>query len=305
MRLFQDISTEAANEGGGELLSEGFDFQSLLDGLWTGVQGILKSLGTSVQEHSSGVAVALAIFIIGRIVAKIVAATVRKVLNAREVDPMLVGFVSNIIYSGLLVLIVIQALGKVGADTSSFAAILGAMVFAIGFALQGSLGNFAAGVMLMIFRPFKVGDFVEAGGESGAVLEVDIFATTMKTGDNKKIIIPNNSITGGNITNYSANPTRRVDMVVGIGYDDDIRLAKQTLEALIAAEPRCHAEPAPTVAVSELGDNSVNLVVRPWCDTSDYWGVYFDLTEKIKLTFDEKGISFPYPQQDVHMHNVA
>ena len=298
MRTFQETAEEieaaAGNAGTGNPEDGGglfdFDFQSILD-----------SLKESVMDNWKSVAMAIAIFIIGRWVAKFVGSMVRKILTRREVDAMLVGFVSNITYSALLILVVIQSAGALGADTSSFAAILGAMVFAIGFALQGSLGNFAAGVMLMIFRPFKVGDFVEAGGESGVVLDVAIFATTMKTGDNKKIIIPNNSITGGNITNYSANPTRRVDMVVGIGYDDDIRLAKETLEAIIKAEPRCLTEPAPTIAVSELGDNSVNLVVRPWVNSADYWGVYFDLTEKIKLTFDEKSISFPYPQRDVHM----
>ena len=173
---------------------------------------------------------------------------------------------------------------------------------AIGLALKDSLANFASGVMLILFRPFKVGDYVTAGGVSGTVQQIDIFSTILLTVDNQKIIVPNAGITSGVITNVNAEPTRRVDLTVSIGYDDDIRKAKSTLEELVRADSRILEDPAPTVAVSELADSSVNLIVRPWVQTGDYWGVKLDLTEKIKLTFDEKGISFPYPQQDVHMY---
>jgi small conductance mechanosensitive channel len=200
--------------------------------------------------------------------------------------------------------VIVAAIGTLGVQTTSFVAVLGAAGLAVGFALQGSLSNFAAGVMLIVFRPFKAGDYVEAGGTAGSVQEVSIFTTVMKTPDNKKVIIPNSQITGGSITNYSAMETRRVDMVFGIGYGDNIKQAKDTLEQILAADERILKDPAPTIAVSELADSSVNFVVRPWVKTADYWAVYFDLTEKVKLTFDEKGISIPFPQQDVHMHQV-
>jgi small conductance mechanosensitive channel len=190
-------------------------------------------------------------------------------------------------------------------ETTSFIAILGAAGLAVGFALQGSLSNFAAGVMLIIFRPFKSGDFIEAGGTIGVVEAIQIFNTVLRTPDNKMVIVPNSNITGGNITNYSAKEDRRIDMVFGIGYDDDLKKAKEILERLISEDSRILKDPAPTVAVSELADSSVNFVVRPWVKTSDYWAVYWDFTEKVKLTFDAEGISIPYPQQDVHMHQVA
>jgi len=204
-----------------------------------------------------------------------------------------------------MVFVFIAALGTLGVETASFAAVIAAAGLAVGFALQGSLSNFAAGVMLIIFRPFKAGDFVEAGGAMGAVEAVNIFNTIMKSPDNKKVIIPNSKITGDSIVNYSAQDTRRVDMVFGIGYDDDIRKAKSTLEQILASDERVLKDPAPTVAVSELADSSVNFVVRPWVKTADYWGVFFDITEKVKLTFDEQGISIPFPQRDIHMFQEA
>jgi small conductance mechanosensitive channel len=203
-----------------------------------------------------------------------------------------------------MVFVIIAAINTLGVQTTSFIAVIGAAGLAIGFALQGSLANFASGVMLIIFRPFKAGDFVEAGGTSGAVEAIHIFNTVLKTPDNKKVIIPNSKVTGDNIVNYSAKDTRRVDLVFGIGYEDDIRKAKQTLEQIVASDERVLKDPAPTIAVSELGDSSVNFVVRPWVNTADYWSVYFDLTEKVKLTFDDQGISIPFPQTDVHLHKV-
>jgi small conductance mechanosensitive channel len=186
----------------------------------------------------------------------------------------------------------------------SLIALLGAAGLAVGLALQGSLSNFAAGVLIVLFRPYKVGDWIEGGGVSGAVEEVQILTTVLKTGDNKRVIIPNSQIMGTTITNYSANETRRVDLVVGVSYGDDLDKVRTELEGLVAADERVLKDPAVTIAVSELADSSVNFVLRPWVKTADYWGVYFDLTEAIKKRFDEVGISIPFPQRDVHIHSV-
>jgi small conductance mechanosensitive channel len=199
----------------------------------------------------------------------------------------------------------IAALSTLGFETTSFIAVIGAAGLAIGFALQGSLANFASGVMLIIFRPFSVGNFVEAGGQSGSVEEIRIFSTVLKTPDNKMVIIPNSKITGDNIVNYSAKDQRRIDMVFGIGYGDDLQRAKQILERIIAEDSRILDDPAVTIGVLELGDSSVNFAVRPWVKTADYWAVYFDLMEKVKLTFDREGISIPFPQRDVHLFQAA
>jgi small conductance mechanosensitive channel len=226
-------------------------------------------------------------------------------MTRASVDATLSKFISSLVYTILMVFVLLAAISKLGVETASFIAVLGAATFAIGFALQGSLANFAAGVMLMVFRPFKAGDFIEAGGTMGAVKEVGIFNTILTTPDNKKVIVANSSITGGNITNFSAMDTRRVDMTFGIGYGDDIRKAKEVLEKLMAADERVLKDPAVTIAVAELGDNSVNLVCRPWVKSADYWGVFFATHEKVKLTFDAEGISIPFPQRDVHLHQVA
>lgn len=246
--------------------------------------------------------VALLIFVIGRWVARKLSNTVQNLMTARQVDEALVKFTTNLTYTALLIFVVIAALGQVGIQTASFVAIVGAAGLAIGLAMQGSLSNFAAGVLIIIFRPFRIGDFIEAAGAAGVVESIMIFTTELKTGDNKKIIIPNSSILGGVITNYSANDTRRVDLVMGIGYDDDIDKAKRVLEEVMAADERILTEPAPAVAMIELADSSVNFNVRPWVKTADYWGVYCDLTEAIKKRFDQEGISIPFPQRDVHIH---
>ncbi len=227
------------------------------------------------------------------------------IMEKRGVDPMLASFIGSIAHILMAAFIVIAALGELGIQTTSLVAIMGAAGLAIGLALQGSLANFASGVMIIAFRPFKVGDFIDAGGAVGIVENIQIFSTQLKTGDNKTIIIPNANITGGIITNYSAKDTRRVDLVFGIGYDDDIKKAKQILEDIVANDERVLKDPAPLVAVSELADSSVNFIVRPWVNSADYWAVYRDLTEKVKLVFDSEGISIPYPQQDVHMHQAA
>lgn len=248
---------------------------------------------------------AIAILFFGWIVAKIITAVVRRLLRSARVEPTIVSFTCNLTYMILLVFVVIAAIGKLGVDTTSFAAVVAAAGLAIGFALQGSLGNFAAGVMLLFFRPFKVGDFVEAAGVAGIVQEIQVFATVFNTPDNKRIICPNSAITGDNITNYSFNSTRRVDLVFGIGYADDIDKAKEAIQAILEKEGRVLEDPAFVVAVSELADSSVNFVVRPWVKTEDYWAVFFDLTEAIKKEFDGRGISIPFPQRDVHLHQVA
>ncbi len=248
--------------------------------------------------------VALLIFVIGKWVAKKLSGVAAKVMESREVDEALVNFISSLVYYALFIFVIIAALGQIGIQTASFVAIVGAAGLAIGLAMQGSLSNFAAGVLIIIFKPFKIGDFVEMAGTSGVIENIMIFTTEMKTGDNKKVIVPNSSVLGGVITNYSANATRRVDLVVGIGYDDDIDKARSALEDLINADERILKDPAPLVAVSELADSSVNFVVRSWVNSADYWGVYFGLTEAVKKRFDQDGISIPYPQQDIHLQKV-
>ncbi|MCH9693389.1 MAG: mechanosensitive ion channel [Gammaproteobacteria bacterium] len=247
---------------------------------------------------------ALAIFFIGKFVIRLVVGAIRKLMRKQEVDKTLETFICNLVRMVLLVVVIIAAIGALGIQTTSFIAIFGAAGLAVGLALQGSLSNFASGVLIVLFRPYRVGDFIEAAGIAGVVEQVQILTTVLKTGDNKQIIVPNSQIMDSIITNYSANDTRRVDMVIGVSYDDDLDKVRKTLEEIIAAEDRVLAEPATTIAVSALADSSVNFVVRPWAKTSDYWGVMFDLTETIKKRFDQEGISFPFPQQDVHLHTV-
>ena len=247
---------------------------------------------------------ALVIFIVGRIVVGMIISLLKKVMAKANVDETLTKFIASLVRILLLMVVVIVALETLGVNTTSMVAILGAAGLAIGLALQSSLSNFSAGVMLIIFRPFNSGDFIEAGGATGVIEEIKIFNTMMRTGDNKSIIIPNSNIMGGNIINYSAKDTRRVDMVFGIGYDDDLKKAKSLLEKMISEDSRVLQDPAPVIAVSELADSSVNFIVRPWVKSADYWGLFWDFTEKVKLTFDAEGISIPYPQQDVHMHQV-
>jgi small conductance mechanosensitive channel len=245
---------------------------------------------------------AVVILIIGRWVAKWLRGVVRRMMERSQVDPMIIGFVSSIAYIGLMVFVVVAALGQLGIQTTSFIAILGAAGLAIGLALQGSLANFAAGFLMIVFRPFKVGDFIEGGGVAGTVEAIEIFTTTLKTPDNKIIIVPNAKISGDNIVNYSTQPTRRVELTVGASYDADIRQVREVLEGIVRDENRILDEPAPFIAVKELADNSVNFVVRVWTATGDYWGVYFDMTEQVKLRFDQAGIGIPYPQRDVHVY---
>ena len=251
------------------------------------------------------IAMAIAIYVIGRIVVGFILSIFRRVMAKSKYDAMLVDFLEAIISAILMLFVIVASLDQLGVDTTSLVAILGAAVLAIGLSLQDSLKNFAAGVMLLVFKPFKSGDFVEAGGTAGTVNKIGIFTSTMTTPDNKEIIVPNGAIYSGTITNFSAKETRRVDMVVGIGYDADLLKAKQVLQEMVEADPRILQEPAPTIAVAELADSSVNFVVRPWVQSADFWDVKFDFTEAVKLRFDKEGISIPFPQMDVHLHKDA
>lgn len=258
-----------------------------------------------LMDHGPSFIIAIIILIIGRWIAMWFASLGKRAMIKGKIDITLASFLSKLIYYALLAAVVIAAADQMGIKTTSFVAIFGAAGLAIGLALKDSLSNFASGVMLILFRPFKVGDAVTAGGVSGKVQQIDIFSTVITTPDNQKIIVPNSGITSNVITNVNAEPTRRIDLVIGIGYDDDITEAKKTLIDLVEADDRILKDPEPVIAVADLADSSVNLIVRPWVVSDDYWDVRLDLTEKIKITFDEKGISFPYPQQDVHMHQVS
>jgi len=264
--------------------------------------GMGDILGLYIVPWGIRIALALAIFYIGKKVVGIVVGVLQRLMRKQETDEILVSFISAIVRWVLLLFVVIAALSQLGIDTTSLIALLGAAGLAIGLSLQSSLSNFAAGVMLIVFRPFTKGDFIDAGGAMGVVDNISIFTTVLTTTDNKEIIIPNGAIMGGNITNFSARPTRRVDMVFGISYDDDIRKAKALLEEIVAADSRVLAEPAAVVSISELADSSVNFVVRPWVNAADYWDVLWETTESVKLKFDEAGISIPYPQIDVHLN---
>jgi small conductance mechanosensitive channel len=246
---------------------------------------------------------AILIFVIGKWVAKLISKLIDKMMTKAKIDKTLVSFVSHITYVAIMLFVIIAALNKLGVQTTSFIAMIGAAGLAIGLALQGSLANFAAGVMLIMFKPFKAGDLVEIGGALGTVVELQIFNTLLNTPDNKRVVVPNAMITGANITNYSGIEHRRVDLSFGISYDDDIRKAKDALLGVVSKDERVLDDPAPVVAVSELGDSSVNLVCRPWVKPADYWGVYFDTLENGKIALEEAGITIPFPQRDVHIFN--
>ena len=269
---------------------------------WAGLYQQFQTIGITFGIR---IIAAIAIFVIGRMVARVVTNGIEKVLASRDVDKILQTFFSNLVYWTLMTFVIIAAINQVGIQTTSLIAIMGAAGLAVGLALQGSLSNFAAGVLIVMFRPYKVGDFVEAAGIAGSVVQVQILTTVLKTGDNKQIVVPNAQIMSGIITNYSANDTRRIDLVIGIGYDDDIDKTRDTIQQLVDADDRILKDPACLIAVSELADSSVNFVVRPWVKSADYSAVNFGLTEAIKKRFDKEGISFPYPQRDVHIHQSS
>ena len=266
---------------------------------------LTQLLETYIIPWGINIVLALAIFVIGKYIARMLTSVSKKVMTKAKVDSILVNFIGSIINTVLLLFVVVASLDQLGVDTTSLIALIGAAGLAIGLALQGSLQNLASGVMLIVFRPFNDGDLVETAGVLGVVETIGIFTTTMRTGDNREIIIPNGEIFGGTITNFSKRSTRRVDMVFGIGYDDDIKKAKDILTRILEEDERILRDPAPLVAVAELADSSVNFNVRPWCKTEDYWNVYFDIHEKVKLTFDAEGISIPYPQMDIHQDKAA
>ncbi len=244
---------------------------------------------------------AIAIFIIGRIVARLIVKAVKKIMIKANIDETLRDFLGNIIQTILTIVIVIAALEQLGINTSSVLAIFAAAGLAIGLAFKDSLSNFAAGIMVILFKPFKLGDYIEAAGISGVVESIRIFNTVMRTGDNREITVPNAQIYGGIITNYSARDTRRIDLVIGIGYNDNIGTAKNIIETIINQDKRILNDPEATIMVLELGASSVDIAVRPWVNSADYWAVRADLLQTIKETFDSSGISIPYPQQDIHM----
>ena len=278
-------------------LLEGFDWKNWRD--W------LDKLTDFAVEFGPKLAAAVVTVFVGWIIARIVANVFRKLLRASRIDETLTAFTGHVVYGAIMAFAVVAGLGRLGVETTSFVAIIGAATFAVGFALQGSLSNFAAGVMMMIFRPLRVGDLVDAGGVHGIVEEIGIFATVINTLDNKRVIVSNASITDQNIVNYSANGKIRIDMVFGIGYGDDVDRARETLLSILQADQRVLADPAPAVELLELGDSSVNLACRPFVDPQHYWDVWFDTHRAVKKTFDAEGISIPFPQRDVHLFQAS
>ncbi len=268
-------------------------------------ENLVQTVVTLVSTWGLQVIGALVVLLVGRVVAGSLRRLTRRALERANLEPVLIPFFANFIYYLTLAAVVIAVLSLFGIETTSLIAVLGAAGLAVGLALQGTLSNFAAGVMLLIFRPFKVGDFVEVAGEAGSVQEVGVFSSTLHTPDNVKVTIPNSAVYGQTIKNYTANDTRRNDLVIGISYGDDIARAIETISQVLAADSRVLEDPEPIVAVAELADSSVNLVVRPWCTGGDYWALRFDLTRKLKEELEAAGCSIPYPQRDVHLQPDA
>jgi small conductance mechanosensitive channel len=257
----------------------------------------------AILEYAMNIILALAIFFVGKwVVGEVTNLIIKGLRKSSKLDETLVVFFKNIIYYALLVVVILTALKQVGIETTSFLAILGAAGLAIGLALKDSLSNFASGVMIVFFKPFKIGDFVTAGGVSGTITEIHLFNTEFKTGDNQKILVPNASITSGSIINVNAHDKRRVDLLIGVGYEDDIKKVKELLTSIVASHEKVLQDEANKIAVSELADSSVNFIVRAWVNTPDYWDVRFELIETIKTQFDQEGITIPYPQTDVHVY---
>jgi small conductance mechanosensitive channel len=257
-----------------------------------------------LQENLLSLALAITIFVAGRWIANLLTKVIHSVLMRAKVDNILVDFLSGLAKAAMVLFVIVAALTQLGVDTTSLIALIGAAGIAVGLALKDSLQNFASGVMLILFRPFKAGDYIDAGGVMGIVERITVFSTTLRTGDNKEVIVPNGSIYGGTITNYSARETRRVDMIFGIGYDADLLKAKSVLRALVDNDERILKEPEVLIAIAELADSSVNIIVRPWVKSGDYWPVFWDMQERVKLTFDQEGISIPFPQMDVHLNQA-
>src|SRR5690606_2098635 len=257
---------------------------------------------TYLLPWGSKILLALLIFIVGRMVARLIARGVGKALTSAHLDPILVNFAGALVNTALLVLVIIFALSQLGLDTTSLVALVGAAGLAVGLALKDSLSHFAAGVMLIVFRPFKLGDYVEVGGVAGSMDKISIFSTRRKTPDNKVVTMPNGNISGNTMTNYSEENTRRIDLVVGISYGSDLLKAKSLLDEIVGSHDKVLKDPAYRIAVSELADSSVNFIVRPWVNAADYWDVRFELLETIKLRFDAEGIEIPFPQMALHIN---
>lgn len=274
------------------------NFESISE--WIKTDG-LEWLKTDGIKIATMAIIAIAIFVIGKWLARRITNLVKKAMVKAEMDETLISFLSNGVYMILMVCLVLAVLDFCGVKTTSFIAILGAAGLAVGLALQGSLSNFASGVLIIMFRPFKKGDFIDAGGVMGVVEGITILTTNMKTTDNKVIIVPNAQIMGGAITNFSAKETRRIDFVFGVGYDDDLKKVRQVLTEILEADERVLKDPAPTIGLSEMGDSSLNFVCRPWVKSEDYWQTFWDINERVKERFDEEGISIPYPQRDIHI----
>lgn len=254
-----------------------------------------------VENYALPIVWVVVILVVGRIAAQITSGLIAKMMSKAKVDETLIKFCKSLAYIAIMAFVIMAALDKLGVQTTSFAAIIAAAGLAVGLSLQGALGNFAAGVMLMLFRPFKVGDYIEGGGTAGVVEEIQIFSTKMKSPDNREIIVPNGQIISSTITNYSAKETRRIDLVIGVSYTDDLKKVRAVLEDILKQEERILVDPEPTIGLLELADSSINFAVRPWVKTADYWPTKFDLQEKIKLRFDDEDISIPFPQRDIHI----
>lgn len=270
------------------------DFQQIVTRVWS-----------LITLYGLRLLAAIAVYILGRLAAKLATNILERTLERRKVDPTLASFVTSLTSIGLTVFVIIAALSQLGIQTTSIVAVVGAAGLAVGLALQGSLSNFAAGFLMIMFRPFQVGDYIEGAGTIGTVESIHIFTTQIVTPDNKVIIVPNASLTSDNIVNWSRKKRRRVDMVFGISYGDDIDKARSVLEAVLAEDDRVLKEPAPMILVGELGDSSVNLLCRPWVPTADYWMFFWETTETVKKRFDHAGITIPFPQRDVHLDRDA
>ena len=266
------------------------------------MEDLISKVWELLTIYGLKVIAAIVVFVVGRWIAKGLTKFTKTIMKKKAVDLTIASFVANMVYITLLAFVVMAALGQLGIQTTSFIAIIGAAGLAVGLALQGSLSNFAAGFLMIIFRPFKIGDYIEGAGVGGTVEAIQIFTTQIQTPDNRAIIIPNSALTAGNIINWSVKETRRVDLIIGIGYEDDIDKARTIMADILSKDERILKAPAPTIAVVELADSSVNFVVRPWVKPEHYWNVYFDTTEKIKKSFDAQGITIPFPQSDVHLY---
>ena len=272
-----------------------------------GVEAYSKYMDLAIEygtEYGIKIIGAILIFVIGKMIAKSLGKLTRRVMDKYEVETTLTQFAQSSVYYGLLIVVIMAAISQLGIQTTSFMAILGAAGLAIGLALKDTLSNIGAAVVILVFRPFKVGDYINAGGAEGVVDQISLFTTTISPVDNRTVIVPNSAIASGNITNFSSKPVRRIDHAVGIGYDDDIKKAKDVMYSVIAADARTLLDPEPLVAVTDLGDSSVNFTVRAWVKSEEYWDAYFDLIENVKLALDENGISIPYPQMDIHTDSL-